>query len=60
MKCLCGRIDTIINVGIGKQKVKETIAHPIKLHIWGCVTLGAFEAFHVFENNLNSERYKDI
>jgi transposase len=44
----------------GKQKIKETVKHPIKVHIWGCLTLGGFEVYHLFDYNLNSDKYIDI
>lgn len=44
----------------GNQKIKETIKHPIKVHIWGCITLGGFDIHYVFDDNLNSKKYIDI
>jgi transposase len=44
----------------GNQKIKETIKHPIKVHIWGCITLGGLEAFHLFDHKLNSVKYTEI
>lgn len=44
----------------GHQKIKETVKHPIKVHVWGCMTLGGFEVYCLFEDNLNSDRYVEI
>jgi transposase len=44
----------------GNQKIKETTKHPIKVHMWGCITLGGFEVYHLFDDNLNSNKYMDI
>jgi transposase len=41
----------------GNQKIKEVIRHTIKVHIWGCITLGGIEICHLFEGILNSDRY---
>jgi transposase len=44
----------------GNQKIKETLKHPIKVHIWGCITLGGFESYYLFKDNLNSDKYMEI
>lgn len=44
----------------GQQKIKRVIKYPTKVHVWACITIGGLESFHIFTNNLNSDRYIDF
>ena len=58
----------------GNQKIKGNIRHPIKMHVWACITsvganslsetqgitLGGLESFITFNGNLNTSRYVDF
>jgi len=44
----------------GNQKIKRMEPHPIKVHIWGCITLGGFEKYSIFTENQDADKYEEI
>lgn len=38
----------------GEKMVQRTVKHPVKVHVWGCVSLYGFGKLHLFTTNLNS------
>ncbi len=38
----------------GRKYVIRTVKHPLKIHIWGCVSKEGFGNCHIFTKNLNA------
>jgi transposase len=39
----------------GGRVVRRTVKHPVKMHIWGCMSSGGFGKAYVFKENLNAQ-----
>jgi hypothetical protein len=44
----------------GKKVVIRTVKHPVKVHIWGCVSSAGFGKCFVFKKNLRAEKLLKI
>lgn len=61
--------EATINAGIRRKKVwhrpgrkivVRTVKHPVKVHIWGCVSSAGFGRCYVFRENLNAKKLLEI
>ena len=44
----------------GRKMVIRTVKHPIRVHIWGCVSSRGFGRCYVFKENLNAKKLLEI
>lgn len=42
------------------DRIIRKIKHPIKRHVYGCISLGGIESYKIFKENMNSDLYISI